>query len=166
MLVDHATCVTCYESVPLKLYCHVLPCHRTKQFNVATKIGFTSNSFLLCLSLSWTSPDVGWYVGRRKMTHGASKMQMSFLCTSTKCYATSPEALCLVLNTRKKKALRHHDADTRSPVMRSHMWKFICNLKIFTLTGSGLAAGNVVDFHFGEHVLLGLAYIFSRRQNR
>ncbi|KAL3612878.1 hypothetical protein D5086_003898 [Populus alba] len=117
---------------------------RTKQFNVATKIGFTSNSFLLCLSLSWTSPDVG-----------------CFLCTSTKCYATSPEALCLVLNTRKKKALRHHDADTRSPVMRYHTWKFICNLKIFTLTGSGLAAGNVVDFHLGEHVLLGLAYIFS-----
>jgi hypothetical protein len=24
----------------------------------------------------------------------------------------------------------------------------------------------VVDFHFGEHVLLGLAYIFSWRQNR
>jgi hypothetical protein len=76
----------------------------------------------------------------------------SFLCTSTKCHATSPEALCLVLNTRKKKALRHHDADTRSPVMRCHMWKFICNLKIFTLTRSGSAAGNVVDFHFGEHV--------------
>ncbi|KAJ6950843.1 hypothetical protein NC651_004508 [Populus alba x Populus x berolinensis] len=68
------------------------------------------------------------------------------------------QTLCLVLNTRKKKAL---NADTRSPVMRSQMWKFICNLKIFTLTGSGLAAGNVVDFHFGEHVRLGLAYIFS-----